>query len=39
MLSPKEKTKPDIESNKERKRDMNKITHEEEKATLILGIT
>ena len=42
------KTKADIESNKERKQDikmmktkpdMNEITHEEEKAALILGIT
>ena len=42
------KTKPDIKSNKEHKRDikkmktepdMNKIAYEEEKAALILGIT
>ena len=35
------RTKPDIESNKEHKPepDMNKITYEEEKVALILGIT
>ena len=35
----KQDVKPNIKSNKELKHDMNKITYEEEKVTLILGIT
>ena len=36
-----EKDKPDIKSNRERKPepDMNRITHEEEKVALVLGLT
>ena len=35
----KQNVKPNIEFNKENKPDMNKITYEEEKVALVLGIT
>ena len=35
----KQNVKPNIEFDKESKPDMNKITHEEEKVALVLGIT
>ena len=38
-IETKQDVKPNIEFNKENKPDMNKITYEEEKVALVLGIT
>ena len=38
-IGPKQDVKPNIEFNKESKPDMNKITYEEEKVALVLGVT
>ena len=38
-VEPKQDVKPNIEFNKESKPDMNKVTYEEEKVAVVLGIT